>query len=206
MLYLFDIDGTLIRSFLREKGADINSGVKEPVDLYDKIEVLPGRKERLEELRARGDEIALVTNQGGVAFGYQTLDQVARKFRGIWEALEVPIGPLSIMYFPMERPAECVTDKPIIYVAFAHPHAKIPQWKCEEGSDLYRWRKPGGGMILQAMADHDSTPGSTVFVGDLPTDEGAANAAGCWFAWADDFFSDDWWGSWGGPSKKRDAA
>jgi D-glycero-D-manno-heptose 1,7-bisphosphate phosphatase len=72
------------------------------------------------------------------------------------------------------------------YVAccFNHPRAKIERYRKDDER-----RKPGPGMILEAMRVCEvSEPGQVLMVGDREEDRGAAEAAGVRFAWADEFF------------------
>jgi len=170
MLYLMDIDGTVVRSFMRESGGGA-------AQEYDLVEVLPGRRAALDQLSADGHAVALVTNQGGVAFGYQTQDQVIAKMMRICEALGLPVseakwgadnlGPASV------------------YVSFGHPQARVAEWRTDPDDD---WRKPGGGMIVEAIRDYRVDKGRTVFVGDRASDEQAAVAAGVVYIDAVEFF------------------
>src|SRR3954463_8827137 len=124
MLYLFDVDGTLIRSFMREGARDH----------YDAIEVLPGAREKLDELRAAGNDVALVTNQGGIAFGYQTSEQINRKIYGVLAELGFPPDRVADRlkgnaYVAASRPNEfCAAKPPCAYVPLHHPQAKDPKW------------------------------------------------------------------------------
>lgn len=61
MLYLFDLDGTLITSYMDNPDKD-----------YHGWEPLPGRGRRIRELRRAGHIVGIVTNQAAVAFGYIT--------------------------------------------------------------------------------------------------------------------------------------
>lgn len=49
-------------------------------------------------------------------------------------------------------------------------------------------RKPCPGMLLEAATGFDVEPVRCLFVGDMHTDRQAADNAGFWFAWADDYF------------------
>lgn len=156
-LYLFDLDGTLIRSFMREGHANA----------YDNVEVLPYRRQRLAELRGAGHRLAGVTNQGGVAFGYQTEQQVMDKMQRIVDALGMPRGD-----FP-------------VYVCFAHPKATVDGYADPEECER---RKPQPGMLFEAMRNADTSPEGTVFVGDMESDRQAAELAGTRYVDAEDFF------------------
>lgn len=174
MLYLMDIDGTLIRSYMRE-GA--------PPEAYELVTVLPGRLEKLRQLRAAGDRVALVTNQGGVAMGYQTFEETRAKMLEVLDALEFPASKMV----PLRLAADGqMRGAALVYAAVHHPKARVREWLCSEESD---WRKPGGGMILRAMADYEVTVEETVFVGDLPSDAAAADAAGVSYVDALVFFA-----------------
>ena len=63
MLYIFDLDDTLVKGYLFRPDKD-----------YHAVELLPGVKERLESLWYQGHAIAIATNQGGIAFGYNSED------------------------------------------------------------------------------------------------------------------------------------
>ena len=56
MLVLFDLDGTLISSYMEA-----------PDRRYDAREVLPGRREKLARLLIEGHRVGIATNQAGVA-------------------------------------------------------------------------------------------------------------------------------------------
>lgn len=163
MLYAFDIDGTLVRSFMREGG--------EAAD-YDKIEVLPGRREKIERLAAQpGARFALITNQGGVAFGYQLPAQVFRK-----------IGLIAAEFrFFHGRPFS-------VHIAFHHPKATVKEWRCVEGGDYAEYRKPGPGMLVEAIGRHKADTSTTWYVGDLDSDALAASRAGVRYIDAEEFF------------------
>lgn len=163
MLYAFDVDGTLVRGFLRDDGT---------VAPYEQVEVLPGRLGRIEELTLNpGARFALVTNQAGVAFGYQTVEQVYAKLGAVVAAFDLfRTRPFSV------------------HVAFHHPKAKIAKWWCAEGSEMFERRKPGPGMLLEAMGRHKADTETTWFVGDMGSDEVAAWHAGVRYIDAEEFF------------------
>jgi HAD superfamily hydrolase (TIGR01662 family) len=179
MLYLFDIDGTLVRSFMREGGGGVSRA-------YDLVEMLPGRRDRIQALEADGHDIALVTNQGGVAFGYQTLDQVLDKMGRVLDALGLlatPIDGFALCVGPNAAPGA-----KLLYLSLHHPQATIEQWRTGVADDWAIWRKPGGGMLLKAIADRQGSAETTVFVGDMDSDRAAADAAGVRYQDAAEFF------------------
>jgi len=64
MLYVFDKDNTLV------------SGMgNRPANTPDEQTLLPGVAEKISELRARGHHIAIASNQGGVAWGFITMER-----------------------------------------------------------------------------------------------------------------------------------
>ncbi len=162
MLYCFDIDGTLIRSFIPESGE---------AEDYDRVELLPGRLEKLATLEERRSQFALVTNQAGVAMGYQTEEQVYTKLGRVLAAVQFFGGYPTTVH--------CCVD---------HPKAKIKKYRKDEG-----YRKPEPGMLLQAMQLH--SPGAvddrkhTLFIGDMDTDRECAERAGVGYADAEQFFA-----------------
>jgi D-glycero-D-manno-heptose 1,7-bisphosphate phosphatase len=119
MLILYDLDGTLIRSYLDE-----------PRIPYETIELLPGRRERLAALLAQGHRVGLVTNQAGIAFGYNTEADAHEKIRETIEVLELP------------------PDTPY-RVCFAHPKSRNPRYNSP--IQIAR-RKPSPAMIYEIMA------------------------------------------------------
>lgn len=164
MLYCFDVDGTLIRSFMRE-------GVERTPENYMKVEMLPRRREKLATLRHLRTlpHFALVTNQGGVAMGYQTPGEVRGKMGRVLAECEFFHGrPISV------------------HIAMHHPKARLPAWQEHPGIER---RKPSPGMIYEAMMAHDVPRRKTIMVGDMDADEEAATAAGVGFMHADEFFS-----------------
>lgn len=194
MLYALDIDGTLIRSFMRDEkcvrcggkrrvlAASLAEGVKpvesdyvscpDCVENYDRVELLPGRAGRLwhlakEDAHAR---FALVTNQAGVAFGYQTKEQVGEKLARVTVACAFFYGrPFSV------------------HVAFGHPKAKVREYRDPE---KVARRKPAPNMLYEAMESHGVGTPQTLYIGDLPTDMECAAAAGVTYIDAGAFFRD----------------
>ena len=155
-LIIFDLNGTLTNT---------------PFIDHEPLHLLRGRAEKLQMLEKQGIQLALASNQGGVAFGYQTPLQVAEELAGIWEQLGL-------------------SSKPRIYACYAHPKASY-----EEGREGTEWdaffRKPMPGMLFQAMLDARATAPDTLMVGDLREDEQAARNAGATFSWASWFFREE---------------
>lgn len=154
MLFLFDLDGTLLRPMMDPRF----------VGEYDVVSVLPRRYERLRDIIRGGHQVAIITNQVGVAFGRQSEGQVHSKLNRALRALGLP------------------KDTPR-YVCTSHPHATIPRYR--RGHDR---RKPSGAMLEEAMKAAAASPDETVYVGDLDVDRAAAVAARTHFVHADEFF------------------
>jgi D-glycero-D-manno-heptose 1,7-bisphosphate phosphatase len=159
MLFLFDIDGTLISSYMDSLDRE-----------YDRWKVLPGRRQRLNQLLAEGHQLGVVTNQAGVAFGYVTEDQVHAKLRKVLGSLNLP-------------------ETTPIAVCFAHPKARSPQYR--DPSEVSR-RKPSGAMIRELISRYpDDAADGVLYIGDRPEDAEAAANAGVQFVPADTFFSEE---------------
>jgi D-glycero-D-manno-heptose 1,7-bisphosphate phosphatase len=151
-LVIFDVDGTLVTT---KSGETFRKTA-------DDWQWLPGRIETLQALHEQGVEIALATNQGGVAFGYMTARAIADELNQM--AKEAPISDIE--------------------VCFTHPKATIAEYRYDRDR-----RKPGPGMLMTIMYDMQIGPIHTLMVGDRPEDEQAAQAAGVAFQWSDKFFS-----------------
>lgn len=175
MLYLFDLDGTVIRSFLRE-------GAPRTPENYAEVELLPGRREKLSGLREAGHSVAFVTNQGGVAMGYQRREEVVAKLAAVFRAL----GCLSVVGADMVRSSPGDGPPAVFYVAYGHAKATVVEWRTGEGDG---WRKPGGWMISQALLDYNVPASHVLFVGDMDSDREAAEAAGVRYSDAVEFFA-----------------
>lgn len=155
-LIIFDVDRTLVTTksgkTFRESAAD--------------WQFLPGRREKLQELRRAGVRVAVATNRGGVAFGFLSQKDMFNELSRMMCELSIPAGGL--------------------YVCYTHPQAKLEQFRFEDIR-----RKPGPGMLQEAMQDFETSSATTLMVGDRPEDEQAARAAGCDFMWADEFFTQE---------------
>lgn len=156
MLYIFDLDDTLVLGYVNGGG-------------FDEVKLLPGRKKKLSALQT-SNEIAIVTNQGGVAFGYHTEAQVWIKLHRVLEELGLPhTTPIA--------------------VCFDHPKATDPRYN--NPAEIAR-RKPSGAMIKEIMADTVEVYAlnGVLYVGDRPDDFSAAADAGVNFMWTKEFFGD----------------
>jgi len=126
---------------------------------------LPGRLEKLSQLKREGIRMAVATNQGGVAYGFLQKGTILAQLVLMCRLAGIPVGGL--------------------YVCYTHPKAKLEEYRMEDDR-----RKPGPRMLLEAMADFETGPDETLYVGDLDVDEQAAKNAGIDFVWASSFFGD----------------
>jgi D-glycero-D-manno-heptose 1,7-bisphosphate phosphatase len=157
-LICLDVDGTLIRS-----NRDRPNGIKE----YCIAELLPRRRRVVQKLAEEGCSFALITNQAGVAMGYVEPLEVYRKLGKVVAHFDGFFGrPFSI------------------HVCMHHPAARIEKWR----EDPCPRRKPGPGMLEEAMAAHEASLRDVTYVGDETKDLEAAQAAGVAFDDAEHFF------------------
>lgn len=153
-ILFLDRDGTLNRSF----------GNRPPNDPAE-VEILPGVGHKLHQYAALGWRIVVVTNQGGVAFGYLTEAEALAVHQTVLHALPVAVDAT--------------------YLCPHHPEGTIARYAVDCPN-----RKPAPGAILDALARFEAKPGDCLFVGDQESDQQAAQAAGVPFAWASHFFEE----------------
>jgi len=176
MLYLFDLDSTLIAGYMDR-----------PDKAYAPVDLLPGRAERLAQLRSRGDDVAIISNQGAVAFGFVTEQDVIAKLALVAKAL----GFASIWLFDGGTHMRIGWEAPALacHVCYSDSRSKNAQYRRPD--DVAR-RKPSGQMIREAMAESPEAASlGVLFVGDREEDYEAAKDAGVPFQWAHVFFWDD---------------
>jgi len=106
--------------------------------------------------RDRGFRLAIVTNQSGIGRGYFE----AADFR-------------RLMAWMLARFRDHGIVIEGVYHAPDHPTEGIGQHRRDTP-----WRKPGPGMLVQAIADLDLDPQRSWAIGDRPGDMAAAAAAG----------------------------
>ena len=121
----------------------------------DKVSLLPGVRDGLQELEKAGYVLVVVTNQGGVARGHYGESDVARVHDRIAE-LVGSVQPLAFYHCPY------------------HPEGTVPEYTRE-----HHWRKPAPGMLLAAAEELQLDLEGSWMVGDQPRDIQAGTAAGC---------------------------
>jgi D-glycero-D-manno-heptose 1,7-bisphosphate phosphatase len=118
------------------------------------LEILDLAVEAARRARQAGAAVIVVSNQGCIARGLATAEQI----RAVQEALVVRLGKRGVLLDG-------------VYWCPHHPLAA-------DGADPCTCRKPEPGMFLLAAEDLDVDLARSVMVGDHPTDEEAAAAAG----------------------------
>ena len=153
-----DLDGT-VRS--------TKTGRPHPVKLWDQ-RIRSGVKEKLAEYRAKGYKIVAVTNQGGVAYGLLTEEDVIAINRYLNEKL-LPDTFDLILYCPY------------------HANGRVEKYKKDA-----ECRKPKPGMAFDARDQLDLDLSESIMVGDMETDQEFASNAGIGtYHEASEFFGPD---------------
>ena len=151
-LLLLDRDGTLNRA-----------PGERPPNHPGEVELLPGVAATLHRYASLGWRLVVITNQGGVAFGYLTERQARATHQAVLDALPVEIDAS--------------------YLCPHHPAGTLPRYAIDCPN-----RKPAPGALLDALARFAVRAEDCLFVGDLDSDRLASESAGVPFQWADEFF------------------
>lgn len=167
-LIIFDLDGTIAKPFGQE--------------------LLPGVAEWFAAWQADGriPNIALATNQGGVAYRFYALE-LEQENAGKYPTQEEVEGRVYSLA------AQLGIDPLLVYMAFGYQFGP-GQWVRTPIDSVgdprwgRNWRKPNPGMLQTALTDCQLTPAQALMVGDQESDKQAAIAAGVPFAWAAHFF------------------
>ena len=153
-ILFLDRDGTLNRS----------PDGRPPNDACE-VELMTNVTSTLIHYVTEGWRLVIVTNQGGVAFGYLSEDEAWAIHQTVLDRLPVPVDAS--------------------YLCPHHPMGNVPPYNVECPR-----RKPKPGAILDALARFGARAPDCLFVGDMESDRQAAVAANVSFCWAQDFF--DW--------------
>lgn len=132
----------------------------------DQWEPIHWMQGRLSQIDWSVNQFAIVSNQGGIAHGYMT-EPVAM-------GMLFDLAVLMTGFAPK--------DGAIVIC----PHATKAGCAC---------RKPSPQMVWNVLNTFNCSTADTLFIGDLDTDKGAAEAAGVSFQWAWDFCGisrDEW--------------
>jgi len=116
----------------------------------EEFHILPDAIPAMKKMKESGFEIIVITNQGGVAKGLYTIEEVYR----IHDYLK----------------STCKTEGVVIDDIYFSPH--------HESTGKSLTRKPGSLMIERALAQHNIDPKSSFMIGDKMRDLEAASGAG----------------------------
>ncbi|MDY7109051.1 MAG: HAD family hydrolase [Planctomycetota bacterium] len=124
------------------------------------VRLLDGVAGGLKVLHEAGHRLIVVTNQGGVARGEFSEDDVDAVHQRIAVLVDEAAG------------AQNLIDR--FYYCPYHPQAKLSEYRRD-----HPWRKPHPGMLLQAAQDLNLDLAGCWLIGDRRRDVEAASAAGC---------------------------
>ena len=145
--------------FLDRDGViNVNHGY---VHAADQTQWVPGTFELCAAARDAGYLLIVVTNQAGIARGYYTEAQFVAYTRWVHGQFAERGVPLLATYYCPH-----------------HPEAGVGGYRVE--CDC---RKPRPGMLLAAARDFDLRLSECLLIGDMPSDQQAAAAAGVGAAW-----------------------
>ncbi len=139
-----------IKLALLDRDGVLNEDRSDFVKTPDELVMIPGACKAVTMLNQAGIKVAMVTNQSCVGRGIITAAQ-------LWEIHEKMQAELAKF--------QACLDK--IFVCPDHPDNATER------------RKPGPGMLREAMGVFQVTPEETVMIGDSLRDIQAAAAAGC---------------------------
>ena len=127
------------------------------------VRILPGAAWGIRALREAGYCVVVVTNQGGVARGLYSENDVDEVHARCEELLT--------------REAEWTRSEPLIakwmYCPF-HPNGTVAEYRRE-----HPWRKPAPGMLLAAAVELSIDCAKSWMIGDQERDIEAGRSAGC---------------------------
>lgn len=162
-----DINGTINRN---KKGRPF-------IDKLEDIEIIPGTTEILSFFKDQNFLIVGCSNQGGVAFGYKTIDDVQEEMRLTNEMCDNLFD--HIFYCPFhEDGLQLVEDEPI---------NETTKWSMRS-----LLRKPDIGMLIMVEASFYGNGvtidwNSSIFLGDMWEDQECAKRAKIFFVEIKDF-------------------
>ncbi|MBE9039344.1 HAD-IIIA family hydrolase [Oscillatoriales cyanobacterium LEGE 11467] len=157
-LLFLDCDGTIRQPASGKKFID------NPQDQC----AIPGADKAIANYHQQGYLCIGVTNQGGVASGYKSLEDTIAE-----QSHTLKLFPeLEIIYFCPDYEGQ------ICWKVTRDGERKIFD---ADGN----FRKPGTGMLLLAASEFEGILAESTMAGDRPEDEAAAMAAGVTFLWAD---------------------
>lgn len=140
----------MARLILLDRDGVINADSEAFIKDADEWQALPGSLGAIAELKRRGFQVGLCSNQSGVGRGLMTEAALGRVHEKLMAGLAEHGAALDAARYCIHHP-----------------------------DDGCHCRKPRPGMLLDIMAELGATAAETVFVGDSLRDLEAAAAAGC---------------------------
>lgn len=139
-----------MRLILLDRDGVLNEDRPDYVKSPDELVMIPGSAAAIARLNAAGIYVAICTNQACIGKGIVSPDMLTRIHDKLRDELARADARIDLLLFAPDPPW-AVTDR----------------------------RKPGPGMLREALAQFRADPAETPFVGDSPGDLEAAKAAGC---------------------------
>jgi D-glycero-D-manno-heptose 1,7-bisphosphate phosphatase len=135
---------------LLDRDGVINRDMKTGILRLDDFEILPGVPHAIAQLSRAGFTVAICTNQSAIGRGQLTVSTLDAMHEMLRQQVMAAGGNIDAIYYAPDLP-EQATER----------------------------RKPGAGMLLEALAAFGAEPSRTPFVGDHLRDMQAAATAGC---------------------------
>lgn len=170
---IFDLDWTLVKAWTTEYLGGVEDWLK-------KIGELPGEER---------PHISIATNQGSIGLRHWMEKEKFGNPNKYRPRSTVEKDIVKVILDIRER-THCFPSLRVCYAYQSKAGEWAPTPEGEEGDKTWRhdFRKPAPGMLTDLMAETGIRADETVFIGDQETDRQAAEAAGCRFSWAWDFF------------------
>ena len=154
-LYIFGKNGTICKSVIQK------SGKSSPPNTLDEQDYWPDVADVCFGLRLQGHRLAVVSNEGGVAFGIFSADDANLLVKAAAD------------YIAADAYRVCCN----------HPKGNTPPYNTDSPNRL-----PQPGMLVELMHELGFLPSETTFVDDWDTSKRAAELIGCEFIFAHQFF------------------
>jgi D-glycero-D-manno-heptose 1,7-bisphosphate phosphatase len=154
---LFDVDGTLTETL---SGATFKQN---PTD----VKIIEGVEKGLKHFKAY-KKIG-ISNQGGVAATHKSIEEAIEEMQYTLELLP----QIEEIYICPDYEGQ------VCYRITKNDNLQISNLEIKE--EKYSYRKPGAGMIFQAVSDHKIDLSQSWMVGDRPEDNACALNAGVEF-------------------------
>ena len=135
---------------LLDRDGVLNEDRSDFVKSPDELVMISGAAEAVARLKNAGHQIAIVTNQSCIGRGIITLDILDSIHKKLLSSIRNKGGDIDAIFIAPDAP-----------------------WEASEN------RKPGAGMLRQAMEKFNKAPNQAVLIGDATRDLQAAKKAGC---------------------------